>query len=295
MADRVRIAADVARVPELGDQLKRDTLARPADPQRWMRLLDAFRLVDRPVDRVLLPLEDGVVLGPHPVNDLAGLLEHAHALFELRKAVTVGPPFVLVPAGADPGVQPPVAGDVHRGGDLGVERGVAIAVAADHLADAYPFRVPHEGRRDRPAFESGLRLRFRNRMEVVVDPDRVPRAAIRGLRHLRHRLILLNRILDLHEVHAPTLGDEDAKFHSHGGSLGAVPVEVGCAAEGDGYRCMVDVSDATGTSHHAVRVSRKDFDRWRRGRSVEELVAYSFAFLLERDFPEFGAVMTERS
>ncbi len=91
-----------------------------------------------------------------------------------------------------------------------------------------------------------------------------------------------------------------------------MPVEVGCAAEGDGYRCMVDVSDATGTSHHLVRVSRKDVDRWRRGRSVEELVAYSFAFLLEREprasilkefdlsviqryFPEFGAVMTERS
>src|SRR5260370_23372008 len=104
-----------------------------------MRLLDAPPLVDRPVDRVVLPLEDRVVLGPHPVDDLAGLLEHAHALFELREAVTVGAPFMLVPARADPGIQTPVAGDVHGGGDLGVERRVAVAVAPDHLADANPL------------------------------------------------------------------------------------------------------------------------------------------------------------
>jgi hypothetical protein len=58
---------------------------------------------------------------------------------------------------------------------------------------------------------------------------------------------------------------------------------VRCAAEGDGYRCAVDVSDASGTSHHVVRVSRQDFDRWRRGRTAEELVRDSFTFLLERE------------
>jgi len=62
-----------------------------------------------------------------------------------------------------------------------------------------------------------------------------------------------------------------------------MPIEVRCTAEGDGYRCQVLVSDATGTTHHAVRVSDNDLDRWRRGRSVEELVRDSFAFLLERE------------
>jgi hypothetical protein len=62
-----------------------------------------------------------------------------------------------------------------------------------------------------------------------------------------------------------------------------VPVEVRCATEATGYRCDVDVSDATGTSHHVVRVSGEDFDRWGRGRSADELVADSFAFLLERE------------
>jgi hypothetical protein len=62
-----------------------------------------------------------------------------------------------------------------------------------------------------------------------------------------------------------------------------MPVDVRCAADGKGYRCAVDVSDARGTSHHLVRVSATDFERWSRGRSAQELVADSFAFLLERE------------
>jgi hypothetical protein len=62
-----------------------------------------------------------------------------------------------------------------------------------------------------------------------------------------------------------------------------MPVEVRCVPDGKGHRCAVSVSDTTGTTHHVVRVSRKDFDRWRRGRSAEELVRDSFGFLLERE------------
>jgi hypothetical protein len=62
-----------------------------------------------------------------------------------------------------------------------------------------------------------------------------------------------------------------------------MPVEVRCETESDGYRCAVDVSDATGRTHHRVRVSRQFFARWGRGRSAEELVRDSFAFLLERE------------
>ena len=45
-----------------------------------------------------------------------------------------------------------------------------------------------------------------------------------------------------------------------------------------GRRLRRDGNDA-----YAVRVTRQDFNRWRRGRSVEELVRDSFAFLLERE------------
>src|SRR2546421_8977982 len=123
-------------------------------------------------------------------------------------------------------------------------------------------------------------------MEVVVDPDRVPTAFVGGLRHPRHRLILLDGILDLGQVHAPALRDEDAKFHCHDWSLEAMPVEVRCASDGDGYRCAVEVSDRAGISRHVVRVSGKDFERWGRGRSAEELVRDSFAFLLAREAKE---------
>lgn len=60
-------------------------------------------------------------------------------------------------------------------------------------------------------------------------------------------------------------------------------VEVRCTPDGSGYRCAVDISDPTGSSHHVVRVTGKDVDRWGHGRSVEQLVADSFAFLLERE------------
>jgi hypothetical protein len=58
---------------------------------------------------------------------------------------------------------------------------------------------------------------------------------------------------------------------------------VRCAADGKGYRCEVDVSDVTGTSHHVVWVSPGDLQRWARGRSAGELVHDSFGFLLERE------------
>jgi len=65
-----------------------------------------------------------------------------------------------------------------------------------------------------------------------------------------------------------------------------VPVEVRCSEDADGYRCEVDVSDRSGSTHHLVRVSRKDFDRWARGRSAESVVQDAFGFLLERESKE---------
>jgi hypothetical protein len=63
-------------------------------------------------------------------------------------------------------------------------------------------------------------------------------------------------------------------------------VEARCEPEGDGYRCAVTVSEADSSSHHLVHVSKSDYDRWSRGRTVEELVRDSFRFLLEREAKE---------
>ena len=62
-----------------------------------------------------------------------------------------------------------------------------------------------------------------------------------------------------------------------------MPVEGRCSNDESGYRCTVEVSDASGESHHVVRVSANDVERWSRGRSVEALVRDSFTFLLERE------------
>ncbi len=59
-------------------------------------------------------------------------------------------------------------------------------------------------------------------------------------------------------------------------------IDVHCAPTADGHRCEVDVVEGS-TTHHAVEVSTAEFDRWGRGRSVEELVRESFRFLLDRE------------
>ena len=60
-------------------------------------------------------------------------------------------------------------------------------------------------------------------------------------------------------------------------------VEVRCSAAAGGHRCEVEVSDGGSASRHVVRVSQNEFERWGRGRTVEDLVRDSFRFLLERE------------
>ena len=66
-------------------------------------------------------------------------------------------------------------------------------------------------------------------------------------------------------------------------------VKVSAAPAGDGWACSVEVAHGGSRTEHQVSVSRADVERWGRGRrleDVEELVARSFRFLLEREPPE---------
>jgi hypothetical protein len=65
-----------------------------------------------------------------------------------------------------------------------------------------------------------------------------------------------------------------------------MPVEVRCMPDGDSHRCTVTVSEGGSSTRHQVRVSRRDIDRWARGRSAEDLVRDSFAFLLKQESKE---------
>src|SRR5690242_12817232 len=99
LLDHIRVgASDVAAIGVLGDQFQRDFLAASAYPELGVRLASALWAVYRPVDRVILAFENGLVLGPHFVDDLARLSEHAHTLGYLREAIAICPPLVLVPA-----------------------------------------------------------------------------------------------------------------------------------------------------------------------------------------------------
>src|SRR5215208_1117652 len=215
VADRLDVAHDVAGVTPLGYQLERHSLASAPDPERRMRLLDTFGLVDGRVNRIVLAFKLGVILRPHAVDDLARLAEHPHPVAKLGEAIAISPPLVLVPACSDASIQPAVAGDVHRGGDLGIQRRVTVAVAAYHLPDLDVLCVACEGGCDRPAREAGLKLWRGDSMEVVEDPDRIPPSLIGHACDPRHGLVLFDGIVDLRQVHAPPLRYEDSESDWH--------------------------------------------------------------------------------
>ena len=77
---------DVVRgaVPDvgvLGDDTQRNTLTTCTDEDGRMWLLDRLRFTDRAVQAVAAPIEvERLALGPHPLNDGAGLIECSERL-----------------------------------------------------------------------------------------------------------------------------------------------------------------------------------------------------------------------
>src|SRR5919107_3488116 len=180
-----------------------------------MRLLDTFGLVDGRVNRIVFAFKLGVILRPHAVDDLAGLSEHPHPVTKLGEAKAISPPLVLVPARSDARIQPAVACDVHRGGDLGIQRRVTVTVTADHLSYLDVLCVPRKRRAYRPALEAGLKLWCGDSMEVVEDPDGIPPSLIGHACDPRHGLVLFDGIVDLRQVHPPPLRYEDSESDWH--------------------------------------------------------------------------------
>ncbi len=122
---------------------------------------------------------------------------------------------MLVPPGANPRVEAPMAGHIDGGRDLGVEGGVAVAVAAHHLTDVDVLGVPRQAGRNRPALEGGFHGGFGNRVEMVEDPNRVPPTLVGLARDVGHRLVFLDGIIELDEVHPPALRNEHSEFGRH--------------------------------------------------------------------------------
>ena len=65
-------------------------------------------------------------------------------------------------------------------------------------------------------------------------------------------------------------------------------VKVHVETEGESWRCEVNVNHGGQLTHHVVTVRPADLARWATGtqaENVEDLVARSFDFLLEREPP----------
>ena len=120
---------------------------------------------------------------------------------------------MLVPPGADAHLDAALGDDVDRRGDLGQVGRVAVAHAGAHLAQA--DAAGHRGERghQRPRLVRGLLRRLRHRVEVVVDPDRLPAADLLGaLGQPGHDPPLLVG-LDADQVHPPALGNKQSETH----------------------------------------------------------------------------------
>jgi hypothetical protein len=66
-------------------------------------------------------------------------------------------------------------------------------------------------------------------------------------------------------------------------------VEVRAEIKGDGWLCDVSVDHGGRRTRHSVAVKKADLERWAGGTEradVEDLVARSFEFLLDREPPD---------
>src|SRR5690606_29184824 len=110
-------AVEVRVAGVLRGDAERHLLAAACHPDRDAALLHGERTHDRAVDPVVLAVEVGVSALPRLAEDLHALVEHAQTLGRLGESVAVRAPLVLVPARADPHLEPAPRHVVDRRGD----------------------------------------------------------------------------------------------------------------------------------------------------------------------------------
>src|ERR1019366_5681920 len=108
--DVERAGKPVGHVGKLGGQAKRPALAGATNQDLRAARLDRARLVERPLDSIVLAREARPVLGEHQVADGERLAESVHPLADGRKLEAVAPVLGLVPGCADAQDGPTPAG-----------------------------------------------------------------------------------------------------------------------------------------------------------------------------------------
>src|SRR6266849_3804635 len=99
---------DIAGVTILRDQFECDLLAASTNKQGYVRLLHAFRPVDRAMYLVVFALKYGLVIRPHFQDNLHRVAQLAQACRPIGKIVPESVKLVLVPASADAKIEPPM-------------------------------------------------------------------------------------------------------------------------------------------------------------------------------------------
>src|SRR5665647_1504383 len=228
-------APDVAAVPRQDRGLVREALNGPVDvgvvthpghdpqglllpaagdPQRDVRLLQRLGVHPGAVHLEVRPVQGGLAGLPGLLHDLHALVQGADPHPGAGEAVAVGPPLVLVPAGADAHLDPAAADDVDGRGDLREVRGVAVGHAGAHLTEPDPRRRRREGGHQGPGLVRRLVGRLGHGVEVVVDPDRLEGCArVRPRDQPVHGGPLVSRV-DADQVHPPALRNEESEAHA---------------------------------------------------------------------------------
>lgn len=119
-----------------------------------MWLLHAFGLIDGAAHLIVFSLEDRLFLRPHGKDHLHRLAQMTQAIGRIGIVVSVGAILVFEPARTNPEVQSSVREDIYCTGHFSKERGIAIAIAGDHLANADTAGIARNGRGGGPALKS---------------------------------------------------------------------------------------------------------------------------------------------
>ena len=185
------------RVPLLGPArggAQRPLPAPAADRDRRMGPLHRLGLATGVGQVQVLAVERGRGVAEQPDDDLDALVEAVHALLQRRQRDAVRVALLLVPARAEPDLEPALGDDVDGRGHVGQHRRMAVDHARDLAADPDPpGGLPHGGQH-RPALDVGPGGIPAQRVEVVPVPGRLEQVDLIGrephVAHLRPRLVL---------------------------------------------------------------------------------------------------------
>src|SRR5712692_2482337 len=148
-----RIITHIASVGVLRHQLERHLLTIAPDQQRDVRLLDALGLINGTTHLIILAFKGGLLLSPQRPDHLNRLAQLTQTFRGIRIRIAVSAVLVLIPACSNAEIEPSVTEYIDGARHFCQQRGMAITIARDHLADTYIAGITRQCSRAHPAFK----------------------------------------------------------------------------------------------------------------------------------------------